>query len=707
MPFLLLYFLITFSTFSHAADIEPEILTRFNQGETQDLIVEYDDASVNKSLIATRLNKRLKTDNDDVLAIKRKAYASLKSQMKTLELQQGIQAVKDYPYLPLSLKRFKSLSSLKTFMTNGNIKAVYVDRIMHKVLTQSLPLINQPVVSQVNYKGAGATVVVIDDGIDFTKSAFGPCTAVATPSATCRVVVANTIVNSGTANASPNHGSNVAATVLGVAPEAKIAAINVFNNSGGAYTSDILSAINWAVANRSTYNIVAINMSLGASDKNTSPCQSNPFTSPIQRAKDAGINVVVAAGNDGYLDGISTPACAPAAISVGAVYDSNVGGLAYSNCTDSTSGADKVTCFSNSANYLTLLAPGALITAAGITMAGTSQASPHVAGAVAVLRSAFVNETADQIQARLTSFGNPVTDSRNSLVKPRLDLSAAARPQNDSFSNPALMSGDSGSVSGTNLLATAEVSEPAHADLAAQNTVWLQWTAPASGQVTLIVNGSVANPRLAVYTGTAISALTPKAAIDNANSPLYFQASANTQYHIALNTNQTDAGSYQLSWQLNTQANANLSVTFSGPNQQLALATPYLYTLTVANGGPSNATNVAVQLSLPTGADLVSADQRCQLQGRTLTCRVAQLNVGSSSSFNVQLSWTNTQDVPPLVISVNSDLADADTGNNSTTFSLPATQASTVTDVPTLPEWGLILLACMLIFLNRRNLQRV
>lgn len=706
MPFLLLYFLITFSTFSHAADIEQEILTRFNQGETQDLIVEYDDAVVNKSLVETRLQKRLKTDNDDMLAMKRKAYASLKSQIKTLELQQGIQAVKDYPYLPLSLKRFKSLRSLKTFMASGNIKAVYVDRIMHKVLTQSLPLINQPVVSQVNYKGAGATVVVIDDGIDFTNSAFGPCTAVATPSATCRVVVANTIVNSGTVNTDTSHGTNVAAIVLGVAPQAKVAAINVFNNNGGAYTSDILSAINWAVANRSTYNIVAINMSLGASDKNTSPCQSNPFTSPIQRAKDAGINVVVAAGNDGYLDGISTPACAPAAISVGAVYDSNVGGLAYSSCSDTTTAADKVTCFSNSANYLTLLAPGALITAAGITMAGTSQASPHVAGAVAVLRSAFANETADQIQTRLSSFGKPVTDSRNSIVKPRLDLSAAARPQNDAFSNPTLMTGAAGSVSGTNILATAEGGEPAHAGLAAQNTVWLQWTAPASGQMMLAMNGSVVNPRLAVYTGSTISALAPKASIDNANSPLYFQATANTQYNIALNTNQTDAGNYQLQWQLDTQANANLSVGFSGPNQQLALATPYLYTLSVSNAGPSNATNLAVQLTLPAGADFVSADQRCQLQARTLTCRVAQLNAGTSSSFNVQLSWNNIQDVPPLVISVSSDLADADTSDNSVTFSLPVNQAATATDVPTLPEWGLVIMACMLIFLNRRNLGR-
>lgn len=706
MPTFLLYFFILFSTFSHAAEIEQEVLTRFNQGKTQDLIVEFDDTAVNKSLVETRVKKRLKTDNDDVLVMKRKAYAALKSQIKTLELQQGIQALKDYPYLPLSLKRFKSLRSLKTLMASGNIKAVYVDRLMHKVLTQSLPLINQPVVSPVNYKGAGSTVVVIDDGIDFTKSAFGPCTAVATPSASCRVVVSNTIVNSGTVNTDTSHGTNVAATVLGVAPEARIAAINVFNNAGGAYSSDILSAINWAIANRSTYNIVAINMSLGASDKNTSACQFNPFTSPIQRAKDAGINVVVASGNDGYLDGISTPACAPAAISVGAVYDSNVGGLAYSSCTDTTSAADKVTCFSNSANYLTLLAPGALITAAGITMAGTSQASPHVAGAVAVLRSAFANETADQIQTRLISFGKSVADSRNNIVKPRLDLIASAHPPNDAFSIPTLMSDATGSISGTNVLATVEVGEPAHANLDARNTVWLQWIAPASGQMTLSVTGALAAPRLAVYTGTAINALTTKAKTNNANTPLYFQVVSGTQYKIALNTNASEAGNYQLQWQLNTQANANLSAAFSGPSQALALGTPYLYTLSVANAGPANATNIAMQLALPDGADFISADQRCQLASRILTCSVTQLNAGDASSFEITLSWDKVVDVSPLVITVNSDLADADTSNNSATFTLPRSPNTDVIDVPTLPEWGLIIMALMFVFLNRRDIKR-
>jgi len=86
--------------------------------------------------------------------------------------------------------------------------------------------------------------------------------------------------------------------------------------------------------------------------------------------------------------------------------------------------ADKVTCFSDSASFLTMLAPGSQIMAAGISMNGTSQAAPHVAGAVAVLRAAFPGESLDQTVTRLTN-GVMVTDSRNNIVKPRLSLPMA------------------------------------------------------------------------------------------------------------------------------------------------------------------------------------------------------------------------------------------------------------------------------------------
>jgi subtilisin family serine protease len=133
----------------------------------------------------------------------------------------------------------------------------------------------------------------------------------------------------------------------------------------------------------------------------------------------------VAAGNETSKNGISSPACAPGAVSVGAVYDDYMGAIAWEACTDSSTAPDQVTCFSNSSSYLTLLAPGAIITAAGIGVGGTSQAAPHVAGAVAVLRAAFQAETLEQTVSRMTNGGVPVADPYNGLTHPRLDLVGA------------------------------------------------------------------------------------------------------------------------------------------------------------------------------------------------------------------------------------------------------------------------------------------
>ncbi len=95
-------------------------------------------------------------------------------------------------------------------------------------------------------------------------------------------------------------------------------------------------------------------------------------------------------------------------------------------CSDVTTAADQVTCFSNSADFLTILAPGAFIDAAGVRMQGTSQATPHVAGAVAVLMEVNPALTPDTVEFSMTSSGPLIDDTRNGLTFPRLDLAGAA-----------------------------------------------------------------------------------------------------------------------------------------------------------------------------------------------------------------------------------------------------------------------------------------
>src|SRR6185436_19370155 len=75
----------------------------------------------------------------------------------------------------------------------------------------------------------------------------------------------------------------------------------------------------------------------------------------INFASTLNLPITISSGNNGYKNRISYPACSPNAISVGATYDANIGSHISSVCTDPTTSADKVTCFSNSADSLDLM----------------------------------------------------------------------------------------------------------------------------------------------------------------------------------------------------------------------------------------------------------------------------------------------------------------------------------------------------------------
>ena len=286
---------------------------------------------------------------------------------------------------------------------------------------ESFALIGQPAAAAAGRVGAGTTVAVLDTGVDYTHAAFG-CTAPGVP-AGCKVAVARDFATEDGARDANGHGTNVSGIVVGVAPGARVLGLDVFDGAS-AGSDKILAAYNWVLANRVTYNIAAVNLSLGGGSA-TAPCGTDPLAIAFQTGRTAGIVTAVASGNSATPNAISWPACAPAAVSVGAVYDAAVGGLNFGVCADPVTAADRVTCFSNSAPFLTLLAPGAVIDAAGYRMVGTSQAAPHVAGAAAVLRAARPTETANQVISRMVSSGRPVVDARTGRTTPRLDLARA------------------------------------------------------------------------------------------------------------------------------------------------------------------------------------------------------------------------------------------------------------------------------------------
>ena len=264
---------------------------------------------------------------------------------------------------------------------------------------------------------------------------------------------------------------------------------------------------------------------------------------------------------------ISSPACISSAVAVG-----------------STTETDTVSFFSNMSSVVDLLAPGGgappgtnilssvpVVPSSNTTtysnFQGTSMAAPHVAGAIAAVRAACPNATADAIETALKSTGTPVTDTRSggSQTKPRIRVDLAVQslncnvPANDNFAN-AITIQPGATLSGTNVNATKETGEPNHAGNAGGKSVWWKFTPASSGQVKVSTANSSFNTLLAVYTGSAVNALTLVASNnDTGGAPtsyVSFSVVAGTPYSIAVDGFNGATGTVSLSM---SPPNADLS----------------------------------------------------------------------------------------------------------------------------------------------------
>jgi hypothetical protein len=125
-------------------------------------------------------------------------------------------------------------------------------------------------------------------------------------------------------------------------------------------------------------------------------------------------------------------------------------------------------------------------------------------------------------------------------------------PPNDKFANAQTITGSQGSINGTNIGATKESGEPNHAGQPGGTSVWYRWQAPANGPAAFKTSGSNFNTLLAVYTGSAVTSLTPIASNDDFNGSLQSTVVVNAQagviYNIAVDGVGGAKGSIALAW---------------------------------------------------------------------------------------------------------------------------------------------------------------
>jgi subtilisin family serine protease len=305
-------------------------------------------------------------------------------------------------------------------------------------------LIGLPAVHALGYDGTGSTVAVLGTGVsphpDLKDRIIEErCYCAYVSGKGCCPNGATEQFGSGSARDDLPHETGVAGVIAGsggiaprgIAPGAKIVAIRLSDGTGNvAWTSQVISALDWLAA--TPLHVDAVNMSFAIGFLSNSSCDGdNPaLTAALARVRARGIVLVAASGNDAATKGIRPPACIAGVLSVGAVYHRNLAFASLLGCSDAPAEVDRVTCFSNSAAQLDLLAPGYGVPTAyntgGVSNAtGTSFSAPHVAGAVAVLRQIDPQLTADAIEELLESTGRPIVDSRNGITTPRLDLLAA------------------------------------------------------------------------------------------------------------------------------------------------------------------------------------------------------------------------------------------------------------------------------------------
>jgi hypothetical protein len=313
-------------------------------------------------------------------------------------------------------------------------------------MAQSLPLVNGDDMHAHSYTGAGATVAVLDSGVnrihaDLSDALDGEA-CFCSGGGGCGPAGGTTQIGPGAGADNNGHGTNVSGIVVsngtlaprGMAPDAKLVAIKVLDaNAAFCCTSDVVAGLDWIIANRPDVDVV--NMSLGTTTLYTGACDNvNAFTmayaAAINTLRANGVITFVSAGNNGSGTQMNAPACVANSVSIGAVWDANLGPRTFLGCTDAATAPDLVTCFSNSNSTTDLFAPGAFVTSAGLaaatsTYGGTSQAAPNAAGCAALMKGAVPGISPADIESAMESFGPFVTDATNGLSFRRLDCFAA------------------------------------------------------------------------------------------------------------------------------------------------------------------------------------------------------------------------------------------------------------------------------------------
>jgi subtilisin family serine protease len=368
------------------------------------------------------------------------------------------------PYLALTV----SPAALAVLGRHPLVRRVTEDLLVSPTLAQSVPLVQGPQAWSAGFDGTGWSVAILDTGVDKNHSFLSgkvveeACYSFnnSCPNGSTSQVGPGAGVPCPYAPADCSHGTHVAgiaagtsASFSGVGKGASVIAVQVFSqfSCGGspcalATTGDIMLGLERVYDLRNTRQIAAANMSLGGGQYfSQSACDAAwpGVKSVIDNLRSVGIATVISSGNNGFTDSLSGPGCISTAVSVG-----------------STTKSDTVSSFSNSATFLSLLAPGQSINSSvpggGFAFfSGTSMAAPHVTGAWSIGKQHSPSASVSAVLAAFRASTTSIVDPRNGVSVPRLEIATALAALNQPPAAFSKTSPSSGAVSQpTSLLLT-------------------------------------------------------------------------------------------------------------------------------------------------------------------------------------------------------------------------------------------------------------